>query len=265
MIATTTPKWARGPTSLNAELAGSLEPGMARKRRPLRSWRLTLPRRVLFRFGSDYARLSMRSCMHSGRPVGKKSPISARACLQRAASALRAAPGVPEFGGTTPQRARQIIRGGLAPWQKRVLKTHIDTHLENTIRTTELAKLVQLSSFHFCRVFRVSFGHSPHRYLVQRRMERAQELMLTTKFPLGQIAADCGFSDQAHFTKLFRRFAGQSPGEWRRTRFCGSVQGSHGVGDPDRRRPADQKTTNAAILNALAAPCWRNGRSAEIA
>jgi AraC family transcriptional regulator len=261
MIATTSPKWARGPTSLNAELAGSLEPGMTQAAPATLLETPSSSRSV----SSEGYRAALHEILHALGDLLKEEPDSARACLQRASSALRVAPGVPEFGDTTPQRARQIIRGGLAPWQKRVLKTHIDTHLENTIRTTELAKLVQLSSFHFCRVFRVSFGHSPHCYLVQRRMERAQELMLTRKFPLGQIAADCGFSDQAHFTKLFRRFAGESPGEWRRTRFCGSVQGGHGVGDPDRRRPADQKTTNAAILNALAAPCWRDGRSAEIA
>jgi transcriptional regulator GlxA family with amidase domain len=49
-------------------------------------------------------------------------------------------------------------------------------------------------------------------------MERAQGLMLTTNASLGQIAADCGLADQAHFNKLFRKFAGESPGAWRRAR-----------------------------------------------
>ena len=156
---------------------------------------------------------------------------SAQACLQRAALALRLAPCSAELGTVMSRKSRQVIRGGLAPWQARVLKTHIETHLDVSLRTKELAKLVQLSSFHFCRVFRVSFGNSPHGYVTRRRIERAQGLILTTKLPLGQIAVDCGFADQAHFTKLFRRLTGESPGEWRRVRAEASVEGVQG-GDP---------------------------------
>jgi AraC-like DNA-binding protein len=156
---------------------------------------------------------------------------SAHACLQRAAHALRLAPRSAELGTVISQKSQRIIRGGLAPWQARVLKTHIETHIDVSLRTKELAKLVQLSSYHFCRVFRVSFGNSPHGYVTRRRIERAQGLILTTKLPLGQIAADCGFADQAHFTKLFRRLTGESPGEWRRARAEATVEGDPG-GDP---------------------------------
>lgn len=156
---------------------------------------------------------------------------SAQACLQRAALALRLAPRSVELSAVIPPKSQQIIRGGLAPWQARVLKTHIETHLDISLRTKELAKLVRLSSFHFCRVFRVSFGNSPHGYVTRRRIERAQGLILTTKLPLGQIAVDCGFADQAHFTKLFRRLTGESPGEWRRVRAEATVEGRP-AGDP---------------------------------
>jgi AraC family transcriptional regulator len=152
---------------------------------------------------------------------------AAQACLQRAASVLRLAPCTSGLSGTVPQNARHLSRGGLAPWQARVLQAHIEAHLDAAIRTTELAKLVQLSSFHFCRVFRVSFGNSPHGYVTRRRIERAQGLMLTTKLPLGQIAVGCGFADQAHFTKLFRKFTGESPGEWRRVRADPSAHLNH--------------------------------------
>ena len=190
---------------------------------------------------SDGLREAVLEIFHALSNLLIEEPDSAQACLQRAASALRLVPRPSELGSSAPKRAQQIIRGGLAPWQARVLKTHIDTHLEVKIRTTELAKLVQLSTFHFCRVFRVSFGHSPHHYITRRRIERAQGLLLTTNLPLGQIAVDCGFSDQAHFTKLFRRFAVESPGEWRRTRADASVQARRGgTGGRDIRRSSLQ-------------------------
>ena len=110
------------------------------------------------------------------------------------------------------------MRGGLAPWQVRKLSTYVDANLDRTITTRCMAEIARLSSFHFCRAFRDSFGDSPHGYVIRRRMERAQGLMLTTKASLGQIAADCGLADQAHFNKLFRKFAGVTPGAWRRAR-----------------------------------------------
>jgi AraC family transcriptional regulator len=115
------------------------------------------------------------------------------------------------------------VRGGLAPWQIRKLTTYVETNLDRTITTRCLADIARLSSFHFCRAFRDSFGDSPHGYVIRRRMERAQGLMLTTSASLGQIAADCGLADQAHFNKLFRKFAGISPGAWRRARVTGAA------------------------------------------
>ena len=118
------------------------------------------------------------------------------------------------------------VRGGLAPWQIRKLTTFVDANLDRTITTRCLADLARLSSFHFCRAFRDSFGDSPHGYVIRRRMERAQGLMLTTSASLGQIAADCGLADQAHFNKLFRKFAGVSPGAWRRAKKSASGGGA---------------------------------------
>jgi AraC family transcriptional regulator len=121
------------------------------------------------------------------------------------------------------QECMQRARGGLAPWQIRKLITYIDVNLDRTITTRCLAEVARLSSFHFCRAFRDSFGDSPHGYVIRRRMERAQGLMLTTNSSLGRIAAECGLADQAHFNKLFRKFAGESPGAWRRARVNGAL------------------------------------------
>jgi AraC family transcriptional regulator len=145
---------------------------------------------------------------------------SARRYIERADLFLRSEPRASADGeiAISNHRRAEPIRGGLAPWQIRRVKTHIEANLDSTIRVKDLAELVKLSSFHFCRAFRDSFGDSPHGYVMRRRVERAQGLMLTTNASLGQIAADCGLADQAHFNRLFRRFVGESPGMWRRAR-----------------------------------------------
>jgi AraC family transcriptional regulator len=146
---------------------------------------------------------------------------SAEASLQRANAILRVLPPDSTSCGplqepTTPPI--EPIRGGLAPWRVRRVTVHIETNLDSAVRTKDLAALVELSSFHFCRAFRDSFGDSPHAYVTRRRIERAQGLMLTTNSSLSQVATDCGLADQAHFNRLFRRFVGESPGAWRRAR-----------------------------------------------
>jgi AraC family transcriptional regulator len=109
-------------------------------------------------------------------------------------------------------------RGGLAPWQVRRVTDYIEAHLATTIRLEELARLARLSHSHFCRAFKESVGYPAHAFVMRRRVERAQGLMLTTAESLSQIAAQCGMADQAHFCKLFRRLVGESPNAWRRAR-----------------------------------------------
>jgi AraC-like DNA-binding protein len=119
---------------------------------------------------------------------------------------------------STTEDAAPKCRGGLAPWQVRRLTTHIESHLAESVQCEDLAQLVNLSLSHFMRAFRESFGCPPHAYLMRRRMEYAQGLMLTTNTPLGQIALDCGLADQSHLSRLFHKFVGETPAAWRRAR-----------------------------------------------
>jgi AraC family transcriptional regulator len=152
----------------------------------------------------------------------KDEPEVVQNNIQRARAILNLADTIePERSEIPPEAAQAsglIPRGGLAPWQVCKVLTHIESHIDAPITTAELADLVRLSPFHFSRAFRRSFNDSPHAYLMRRRVERAQGLMLTTTTTLAQIALSCGLADQAHFTRLFRRFAGESPGTWRRAR-----------------------------------------------
>jgi AraC family transcriptional regulator len=108
-------------------------------------------------------------------------------------------------------------KGGLASWQERKVRDYVDTNIDSSILVEDLAGIVSLSAAHFCRAFKKSFSATPHAYIVSRRVERAQELMRTTRTPLSQIALDCGFADQTHLSKLFRRLTGRTPNNWRRT------------------------------------------------
>jgi AraC family transcriptional regulator len=101
--------------------------------------------------------------------------------------------------------------GGLAPWQATRVKRYIDEKLSERLNTPELAALVRLSENHFARAFKMSLGLPPHAYVVQRRIMRAKTLILETDLPLSQVALESGMADQAHLSRLFRRFFGATP------------------------------------------------------
>jgi len=132
-------------------------------------------------------------------------------CLRRAGAVLEA---VEQRATPAPITSR----AGLQPWQIRRILNYIEANLDKSIRNRELAAVVRLSEFHFNVAFRNSVGDSPHEYVIRRRIERSQGLMLSTDAPLSQIAADCGLADQAHFTRLFRKIVGETPAAWRRAR-----------------------------------------------
>jgi AraC family transcriptional regulator len=117
------------------------------------------------------------------------------------------------YGGMRfPQR---LVTGGLAPWQLRFARDAINAHLEGELSLEQLAHQCRLSVTHFAKAFARSTGISPHRWLMQRRVEVAKDLMLTTDSSLVEISLRCGFSDQSHFTRVFAEAAGETPGRWR--------------------------------------------------
>jgi len=114
--------------------------------------------------------------------------------------------------------AQGIIRGGLAPFQARRLAEYIDAHLAERISLRLLARMAGLSNGHFSRAFKQTFGIPTRTYLIRRRIEVAQSVMLSTQLSLSEIALACGLSDQSHFTTTFRRIVGETPYAWRRVR-----------------------------------------------
>jgi AraC-like DNA-binding protein len=117
----------------------------------------------------------------------------------------------------TPASSRRA-RGGLAPWQESRAKEAMDANLDKEINIARLAYECGLSTSQFARAFRQSTGCPPHRWLLEQRIKRAQNLLLTSDRTLTEIARACGFYDQPHLTRAFGRIVGTSPGLWRRAR-----------------------------------------------
>jgi transcriptional regulator GlxA family with amidase domain len=144
-------------------------------------------------------RLSMQS-KHGGSPMART-------------------PGLNQAQGLLPVRLRRVL-------------DHIEAHLGESITQRRLAGIAQLSVDHFARLFRHSTGLPPHRYVLQRRIARARELVADRRLSLAEIGYELGFPSQAHFTAMFRRLVGTTPGAYRGVN-CGA--GGHGT----RQRKSD--------------------------
>lgn len=120
------------------------------------------------------------------------------------------------YGGLPPHPPPR--RGVLTPLQERRAKARILDDLANDPSLAELASLCGLSVSHFARAFKQGTGAPPHRWLIMQRVERAQSLLVSSDAPISEIALTCGFADQSHLTRVFRRATGLSPGAWRRER-----------------------------------------------
>jgi AraC family transcriptional regulator len=121
----------------------------------------------------------------------------------------------PRNSSRHPQEWATPRRGALSPALTLRISAYIEANLHQRCRTTELARVACLSKSHFSRLFSNRFGSRVQLYIMHRRVAMAQTLMRTDA-SLCEIALSCGMSDQAHFSKLFRRVVGQSPSVWRR-------------------------------------------------
>ncbi len=103
----------------------------------------------------------------------------------------------------------------LAPWQERRAIDYMLERLAENVELSDIAAVCGLSKQHFGRLFRATTGMSPFQWLKIQRVERASALLKTTDATLSDIAEQCGFANQSHFTRVFGQVTGTSPGLWR--------------------------------------------------
>jgi AraC-like DNA-binding protein len=98
------------------------------------------------------------------------------------------------------------------------IRAHIDRNFVSPLTVERLAAMAGLSPFHFIRTFRTMTGMTPHQYVRARRIERAQELLVTTPIPVTEVCDTVGFQSLGSFSAMFRRLTGESPGAYRAAR-----------------------------------------------
>jgi AraC family transcriptional regulator len=112
--------------------------------------------------------------------------------------------------------ATASLKGGMGPSRERRVLAYIEEHLNESISLEDLAQVAEISPNYLIALFRQSMGMTPHKYVIQMRVERARALLKQKQLTLLEIAQHCGFLDQSQFTTVFRRYAGVAPGHFRR-------------------------------------------------
>jgi AraC-like DNA-binding protein len=120
----------------------------------------------------------------------------------------------PRGGGGTAMDRRRAVESAM--W--------LDAHADDDIDLARAAGVVGMGAFHYLRVFSRVVGATPHQYLVRCRLRRAARLLAEAERPIGEIAVAVGFGDLSNFVRTFRRAAGVSPQQFRRTALTDRVR-----------------------------------------
>jgi AraC-like DNA-binding protein len=149
------------------------------------------------------------------------SALEAAECGQdrHCAEALRAAIAVRFAGLRAAENTAAGTSGrpvrALQKWRLKRVFEYVDAHLSNRITLLDLAAVAGLSRMHFASQFRMATGLRPHEFVLRRRVQQAEELLRNSRMAIVEIALTVGFQTQAHFTTVFKRFAGCTPRQWR--------------------------------------------------
>lgn len=146
-------------------------------------------------------------CIDMHRDSGTRKDPAAGHSLKRSG---------PETHQGKPSSA--AVATSLQLWRLQRVILYIESHLGDQVTLLDLSKEAGFSPMHFASQFRKATGVRPHDYVLRRKVEEAQVLLLTSNTSIVQIALAFGFLSQAHFTTVFKRFVGTPPLHWQQTR-----------------------------------------------
>jgi AraC family transcriptional regulator len=107
------------------------------------------------------------------------------------------------------------VSGGLPKSKLRQVIDYIQSNLDREISLAELARMAQVSTHHFGKLFKQSMGVTPHQYVLKCRVEQAKKLLAKKQLSFAQISQELGFCDQSHFINVFRRHTNLTPRQYR--------------------------------------------------
>ena len=166
----------------------------------------TLPERIYFHddaLAALCARIAVLDWSAAGAPLQlQQLALDVQACLLEHHS-LHARP-LP------------VVRGGLSPGARRRVLECIEAGLHGELSLAELARAANLSDYHFARMFKASFGMSPHAWVMQRRLARARQLLASGRLPLADVAENAGYAHLSHLNAALRRAGLASAAAYRR-------------------------------------------------
>jgi len=123
---------------------------------------------------------------------------------------------VAQQGGEMLSPASERPHQGLDKYRLARVFEYIEDNLDQPLELAQLAALCDLSVTRFSRQFRLATGAPPYRYVLEKRCERARSLLRQQNLTLIDVAGQCGFCNQEHLTRHFRRYTGITPGAYRR-------------------------------------------------
>jgi AraC family transcriptional regulator len=164
-----------------------------------------LPRLLFYDFAIEriLRRLWHEAASESG---GSRSYVEAQA-LSLAVHLIR------HYAAGKPRGERSCC--GMAPFRLKRVLDFIETHYTEDISLSDMAKVAEMSLCHFARSFHGATGCSPHRYLIERRLQQACVLLNDSDIPIASIAYRIGLHNQSHFSQLFARHLGTTPRRFR--------------------------------------------------